>query len=67
MDRDENTSELFDAADEAYEYREQLDREHELHDALDECAAKGISKQSLLVLARETGGMTWALQQSLKA
>jgi hypothetical protein len=45
----------------------QLDREHELHDALDECAAKGISKQSLLVLARETGGMTWALQQSLKA
>jgi hypothetical protein len=67
MERNDQATELFDAADAQYEHQAQLDRERELYDALNECASKGISKESLRVLARETGGTTWALQNSLKA
>jgi hypothetical protein len=60
--------ELFDQADEMDLARwHQIDLENEREEltekALDECAAKGVSVESLKTLARETGATRWALKQ----
>jgi hypothetical protein len=62
---------LFDQADEMDLARwHQADLEAErleiLEQALDECAARGVSRENLKTLARETGATSWALKQSLK-
>ena len=59
---------VFDLADEDRSYEDAVQREREmrLYDALNECVSKGVSKESLKVLAFETGGTTWALKESLK-
>jgi hypothetical protein len=59
---------LYDRADddEAYQHQIELEREHQLMDALDEAVAKGVSKESLRVLAMECGACTWAMRASLK-
>jgi hypothetical protein len=64
MERDDELGAMFDQADQqAQDYEE---RERLAEEALDEAKAKGVSKESLIVLARETGCTRWALQQSLK-
>ena len=59
---------IFDLADEDRQYEDsiQQEREQRLYDALNECVSKGVSKESLKVLAFETGARTWALTESLK-
>ncbi|HEU4344785.1 MAG TPA: hypothetical protein VFU31_24820 [Candidatus Binatia bacterium] len=59
-------AQLYDAADEEYEHQIQLEREHALCDALDECVRMGVGVRHLRVLARECGACTWAMRQSLK-
>lgn len=68
MEREDNVAHVFDLADEDRQYEDsvQLEREHRLYDALNECVSKGVSKESLKVLAFETGARTWALTESLK-
>ena len=64
----EDQAHVFDLADEDRQYEDsiQQEREQRLYDALNECVSKGVSKESLKVLAFETGGTTWALKESLK-
>ena len=64
----EDTAYVFDLADEDQRYEDglQQEREQRLYDALNECVSKGVSKESLKVLAFETGARTWALTESLK-
>lgn len=59
---------LYDEADsqEAQAYQLELERERQTCEALDECVAKGVSRDSLRVLARETGVCVWAMRNSLK-
>jgi hypothetical protein len=74
MHRD--TDELFDAADQSWREDRDYDdwRQKELDDerelltakALTEAKEKGVSVESLKWLARETGALRWALEQSLK-
>jgi ferredoxin len=73
MERDEEIARLFDGADEDRAYddwrQQQVDeemREQQAEEALNECLSKGVSAESLKVLARDTGCYRWALQQSLK-
>jgi hypothetical protein len=47
-------------------HQAELERERESEEALNEALEKGVSKQALMVLAREAGCVSWALQQSLK-
>lgn len=72
--------ELYDQADElregdevdecalAKDWRQQQDDEREmrLEEALNECKARGVSTESLKVLAFETGALHWSLANSLK-
>jgi len=44
---------------------EMLDRERQAEKALNEALAKGVSIEALRVLARETGCVRWALEQSI--
>jgi hypothetical protein len=72
MELDEEIARLFDGADEDLAYDEwrqrQLDDEREqlLEQALDEAAAKGVCHENLKILARETGAIHWALNESIK-
>jgi hypothetical protein len=43
-----------------------LKREQDSEKALDECLARGVSKEALMVLAREMGCVRWALEKSLR-
>jgi hypothetical protein len=70
MGRDEY-SDLHDKADEMdlsrWDAMEQSEeREKRLEDALTECQEKGVSVESLRVLAFETGSVRWALEASIK-
>jgi hypothetical protein len=47
-------------------FQAELEREKQSEEALDEALAKGVSREHLIVLARETGCTRWALHQSLK-
>ncbi len=65
----EDFGKLWDQADgeedRAYEEWRQkdLEREQESEEALEECKSRGVSRKSLMVLARETGLTGWALKQ----
>lgn len=61
-------AQLYDQADDmqAQAHQLELEREEQTCKALDECVAKGVSRESLRVLARETGLCVWAMRQSLK-
>lgn len=77
VERDEERGNTFDTADDqgaredrAYDdWRQRTDDEREeiLEGALDECLQKGVSREALKTLARETGAVRWALEKSLKA
>ena len=58
-------SDRDDAAEEAAHHQDMLNRERESEEALEEAKAKGVSREKLIVLARETGCYRWAMQQSL--
>lgn len=47
-------------------FQAELDRERMSEEALDECLLKGVSREALKVLARETGCVSWALKNSLR-
>jgi hypothetical protein len=73
MERDDDLGNLYDAGaeeDRAYDdwRQRQLDDEREqmLEEALNEAMQKGVCRESLITLARESGATFWALQQSLK-
>lgn len=72
MERDEYVDGLYDAAaeeDRRYdEWRQREDDEREmiLEAALTEALDKGVSVESLRVLARECGAVSWALKNSLR-
>jgi hypothetical protein len=46
--------------DEAYEYQAQLQREHDLHEALDTCHKHGVPEAVLKTLIYETGARSWS-------
>jgi hypothetical protein len=72
MEREDQIADLYGGFDRgqdedaAYENALQIEREDKLHEALSECVAKGVSLQSMRVLAMETGARGFALQESLK-
>ena len=63
MNRDD-LMEIFDQAAEQLQADEE--RERMTEEALEEALGKGVSRESLIVLARETGCARWAIQQSLR-
>ena len=72
MERDEEVATLFDDAEEEDrrydEERQRADdeREERLTAALNECREKGVSAESLAILAFETSSLRWALEASIK-
>ena len=66
--RPEDPASVFDLADDQERAQAEIthQREEELCDALDECVSKGVSRESLRTLARETGMCSWAMRESLK-
>lgn len=61
---EELLGEIYDQADKTE--RDFMERELNIEAALNECMEKGVSFESLKVLAMETGAQRWALKNSLK-